>query len=139
MTPCDSSTLSALTVCYFRFWIWKNFSGGPTFGPFWSIKYLNLGQKLPIRTAHHIFLESRHPEVTKNLYYVLSTCWSQILIFLGSRSWTKLSRSIFKIFQSNPQLNFPRYLPLKWRNQMRCNSAYHSGALTVTLLKSASI
>ena len=39
------------------------------------------GQKLPNWTAHHTFLESRHPEVTKNLYYVLSTCQSQILFF----------------------------------------------------------
>ena len=27
-----------------------------------------LGKKLSIRTAHHTFLESRHPEVAKNLY-----------------------------------------------------------------------
>ena len=37
----------------------------PSFGLFWSIKYLNFEQKLPIHTAHHIFLESRQPEVTK--------------------------------------------------------------------------
>ena len=39
----------------------------------WSIvvKYFNFEQKLPIGTVHHIFLESRHPEVTKNSYYVL--------------------------------------------------------------------
>ena len=42
------------------------------FGPFWSLQYLNFRKKLPIRTAHHTFLESRHPEVTKNPYYVLS-------------------------------------------------------------------
>ena len=47
------------------------------FGPFWSVKYLNFGQKLPIRTTHHTFLESRHPEVTKNQYYVLSPEWRQ--------------------------------------------------------------
>ena len=35
------------------------------FGLFWSIKYLNFEQKLSIWTAHHIFLESRQPEVTK--------------------------------------------------------------------------
>ena len=29
-------------------------------------------QKLPIWTAHHTFLESRHPEVNKNPYYILS-------------------------------------------------------------------
>ena len=45
-------------------------------------------QKLLIQTAHQTFLESRHPEVTKNLYYVLSTRRSQIPIFLGSSSWT---------------------------------------------------
>ena len=33
----------------------------------WSVKYLNIGQKLPIWTPHHTFLESRqHPEVSKN-------------------------------------------------------------------------
>ena len=48
------------------------FSWGPPFVPFWSVKCLNFGQKLPTRTAHHTFLESRYPEVTKNPYYVLS-------------------------------------------------------------------
>ena len=68
-------TFSALTVCNIHFSIWKYskiiFMWSP-FGPFWSVKHLNFWQKLPIRTAHHTFLESRHPEVTKNLYYVLS-------------------------------------------------------------------
>ena len=36
---------------------------------------------LPIQTAHHTFLESRHSEITKNLYYGLSTYRSQIAIF----------------------------------------------------------
>ena len=53
------------------------FPCGPPLGPFWSVKYLNFEQKLPIRTAHHIFLESRHPEVTKNSYYFLSPEGSQ--------------------------------------------------------------
>ena len=35
------------------------------------------GQNLLICTAHHT-LQSRHPEVTENLYYVLSIRWSQI-------------------------------------------------------------
>ena len=39
---------------------------------FWSVKYLNFGQQLPIWTPHHTFLESWHPEVTKNPYYILS-------------------------------------------------------------------
>ena len=49
----------------------------PPFGPFWYEKYLNCGQKLPIQTTHQTFLESRHPEVTKNPSYVLSPEWSQ--------------------------------------------------------------
>ena len=38
-------------------------------------------QKLLIWTTHHTFLESRHPEDTKNLYYVLFTCQSKIQFF----------------------------------------------------------
>ena len=33
----------------------NSFSCGLSFGPFWSVKYLNFGQELPIWTAHHIF------------------------------------------------------------------------------------
>ena len=58
------------------------------FGPFWSVKYLNFLSKATDSDSSYTFLESRHPEVTKNLYYVLSTHQSQILIFLGSRWWT---------------------------------------------------
>ena len=68
-----SSTLSTLTVTFI--FVFENnqysFSCGPPFGPFCSVKYLNFGQKLPIWTAHYTFLECRHPEVTKNSYYVL--------------------------------------------------------------------
>ena len=49
----------------------------PPFGPFWSVKYLSFGQRLPLRTAHHIFLESRRSEATKTSYCVLSTEGSQ--------------------------------------------------------------
>ena len=54
-----------------------SFSCGPLFGLFRSVKYLNFEQKLPSRTAYQIFLESRHREVTKNPYYVLSPKGSQ--------------------------------------------------------------
>ena len=47
------------------------------FDAFWSAKYLNFAQKLPLLTTRHIFLESRHPKVTKNSYYVSSTEGSQ--------------------------------------------------------------
>ena len=55
----------------------NSFCCGTPFYPFWSVKYLNFEQKLPIRTTHQTFLESRHLEATKNPYYVLSTEWSQ--------------------------------------------------------------
>ena len=45
----------------------NSFPCGPPFGLFCSVKYI-FDQKLQIWTAHHTFLESRHPEVTKNLY-----------------------------------------------------------------------
>ena len=45
------------------------------------------GEKLPIQTAHHTFLKSRHPKVTKYVCYVLSTLQSQIPIILGSSLW----------------------------------------------------
>ena len=48
------------------------------------------GQNLPIQTGHHTSVESRHPEVTKNPYNVLSTHQNQIPIFLGYSSWTNL-------------------------------------------------
>ena len=55
----------------------NSFSCGPPFGPFWSVKYLNFGQKLPILRADHTFIENGHTEVTKNPYYVLSPEGSQ--------------------------------------------------------------
>ena len=48
-----------------------------SFGPFWSIENINFGQKLPIRTANHTFLESIHPKVDKNPYYILFPKGSQ--------------------------------------------------------------
>ena len=55
----------------------NSLSCGPHFGRFWSVKYLSFGQKLPMRATHHTFLESRHPEVTKNSYYALPPKGSQ--------------------------------------------------------------
>ena len=77
----------------------KSFSCDPLFRPFWSVKWLNFSQKLPFRTAHHTFLESRHPEVTKNPYYVLSPKGSQKKesahgLFLKSRNcWEKMEKN----------------------------------------------
>ena len=72
-TPFFSSTLCALfiTVIFVFENTQNSFPCGPSFGPFLSVKCCNFGQKLPIRTAHHTFLESRHPEITKIPYYVL--------------------------------------------------------------------
>ena len=41
------------------------------FGLFWFVKHLNFGKSYQIDSPSY-FLESRHPEVTKNPYYVLS-------------------------------------------------------------------
>ena len=92
MTPLFSSFSSAPTVCNILFWIWKqsNFIFR-CHSTLWSILVCRIpvfGQRLLIWTSHHTFLKSRHHEVTKNLYYVLSTCRSQIPIFFGSSSWT---------------------------------------------------
>ena len=49
----------------------NSFSFSPLLGTFWSVKYLNFDQKLPIRTTYHTFLESRDPEAATKTYYVL--------------------------------------------------------------------
>ena len=90
MIPFFSSTFSTLTACNIYFWIWKYSKFIFMWSTLWSLLVCKIfGQKLPIRTDHH-FLESRHPEVVKNLYYVLSSRWSQIAIFLGSSSWNTI-------------------------------------------------
>ena len=62
----------------------NSFSCGPPFGPFWSVKYLNFGRKLRIRTTHDTSLESRNPDVTKNPYYVFPPKGAK----KGISSWT---------------------------------------------------
>ena len=69
------------------------------FGPFSSVKCLNFRQKLPIRTARYTYFKSRHPEITKNPYYILFlegnqksvsswniTCHFSFLVFTWSES-----------------------------------------------------
>ena len=63
------------------------------FGSFRSVKSLNFEPKLPIWTAHHNFLESKHPEVTKNPHYVL--------LPLGSQKRYQLI-GLYVIIESNP-------------------------------------
>ena len=55
----------------------NSFSCSLSFDPLRSVKYLNFEPNLPIWTNHHTFLESKHPEVTKNRYYVLFLKGSQ--------------------------------------------------------------
>ena len=99
-----SSTFSVLFVIFI--FVFENsqnsFSCSFPFGSFWSVRYLNLGQKLPIRTTNHTFIESRHPEGTKNPYYVLYTEWSQKK---GISSWTmtELFRKVGKWRQTYKQ------------------------------------
>ena len=69
------------------------------------------GHKLKIWKAHHTFLESRHAEVTKNLYYALSTRRSQIPIFFHG-----LHRS------SKFQLYFGRALKAFWKPRIYCSN-----------------
>ena len=119
MTPFFSSTFYALFVTFiFIFGNSQNsFSCGVPFGQFWSVKYLNFGQKLPVQPTYHTFLESRHPEVTKNLYYALSPEWSQkkvsattftdTFVFFGCQIFviTKLSKitKMSNLWSSNSQ------------------------------------
>ena len=115
ITPFFSSTFSALTVTFI--FVFENsqnsFSCCPPFGRCWSVKYLNFGPKA-IWTADHTFLESRHPEATKNPYYFLSTHRSQIPIFLGSSSWTtSYDFREDKVNLQNKTLNY--HLDFRWR------------------------
>ena len=74
------------------------------YGLFWSVKYLNFGQKLPIWTAHHAFLESRHPKVTKNPYYVSSLKGSQKTI--SAHGLMPTGRAVcIRYFKINPPIS----------------------------------
>ena len=70
MTPSFSSPFSTLTVCNSHFCISKY----SKFIFMWSILFCRtpqFRQKLPIWTVYYSFLETKHPEVTENSYYVL--------------------------------------------------------------------
>ena len=71
------------------------------------------GQNLLICTAHHT-LQSRHPEVTENLYYVLSIRWSQIPRTYSSCfmhvMFTHMRLPFFKKFWY-----FYRFCPFFWK------------------------
>ena len=120
-----SSTFSVLTVCNIHFWIWKY----SKFIFLWSLFWFFLicktpqflaksnrfgGQKLPIRRAHHTFLKRRHHEVTKNLYYALSTRRRQISIFISSKSWANISNTyiyiIYIIYTYIPYIHIYRHI-----------------------------
>ena len=65
MTPFFSSTFSTLFVCNTHFCNWKLV---PSLVHSGLSNTWIFGQKLPIQTAHYTFLESRHHDITKNLY-----------------------------------------------------------------------
>ena len=93
MTPYFSSNFSALPACNIHFWISKYLNFNFKFITSVHSGLYNISifrQKLLMRTTHHTFIESRHPEVTTNLYYFLLTWGSKIPIFLCSSSWTIL-------------------------------------------------
>ena len=83
------------------------------FGPFWSVKYFNFGQKLPIRTAHHTFLERRHPEVNKNPYYVLSPEGSQKKLSAYGLILVVRESKCMEIQKSCSSAKLRKFLPLK--------------------------
>ena len=93
------------------------------FGPFWSAKYLNFGQKLPIRTTHQTFLESRHPEVTKNPYHVLSPEWSQRGVSVHGL-YVKYT-SEFCLIQGYTHLKEKKQTWFQWKKN-RCVSYYET-------------
>ena len=85
MTPYLSSNFSALPACNIHFWISKYLNFNFKFITSVHSGLYNISifrQKLLMRTTHHTFIESRHPEVTTNLYYFLLTWGSKIPIFL---------------------------------------------------------
>ena len=98
MTSFFSSTFSTVTFYDIHFCIWKwsklILMWSPL-GPFWSVKYLNLDQKLLIRTAHHIFQESRHPEITKIHIMFCPLRGAK----KGISSWTNIPKYYFPVCQ----------------------------------------
>ena len=88
-----------------------------SFGPFWSLKYL-IFSKLLIRAAHHSFLESRHAEATKNLYYVFFHPPEPNAPFLGSSS-----RTILEV-EENFMQSLSAFLLLFWWQKIAFKSLF---------------
>ena len=99
----------------------------------WSILVCKIPQfweKLPIRSTHHTFLESRQPEVTKIPYYVLSPEGSQKKVSthgLILQRWilTLLVFTRFLLTTMKPT-NFWSVLRVKWqfaRKYFQCFTA----------------
>ena len=95
----------------------------PRFGLFWSVKYLNFEQKLLIQTAHHIFLENRHPEVTENPNCVLSPKWSQKKV--SANGLITVQSCLYSLFQNQhplpPTFCCPLFSEIYLNSQVRIN------------------
>ena len=66
---CKIVYINFIFILYIKTSLCQNsFPFGLPCDSFWSV---NFGQNLPIGTAHHTSLESKHPEVTKNLYMLM--------------------------------------------------------------------
>ena len=85
----------------------------PHFGPFWSVKYISFGQKLQIQTAHHTFLESRHPEVNKNPHYILSPVGSQKKLLAHGLVLVVRESKCMEIQKFRSSAKPRKFLPLK--------------------------
>ena len=92
MTPYFSSHFSFLPACNIHFWISKYLKFNFKFITSVHSGLYNISifrQKLLMRTTHHTFIESRHPEVTTNLLF-FAYLGEQNTHFLCSSSWTIL-------------------------------------------------
>ena len=77
MTPFFSSTFYALFVTFI--FIFENsqnsFWCGPPVGPFWSVKYLTFGQKLPVLRLLKIHIMFCPPSGARKMYQLMD-CYS---------------------------------------------------------------
>ena len=135
MTPFFSSTFSDLIVIFISEFenILNSFSCGPPLGPFCSSKYLNFCPKATDSDSSSHFSRKQTPEVAKNLHYVLSTCRSQIPIFLGSSSCTTMAQKHFRNLEMKSKLTLTRCLHHQYEQKSYTDLSGQLTSITQTL------
>ena len=104
ITPFFSSTFWDLTVCDIRFCIWKMskfvFMRSPnSFGPFWSVKYLNCeGENCRIRILSHLIQKTYTLRKVKNQVLLFQSSWEPNLSDL--MVWKALWKHFFYKLES---------------------------------------